>query len=93
MLLKYTVKEREDKAKMKERPISLNRANALLWFWVLSTGRKLAVKGGWVQHFHDEVSVGHEWHTQQTLALPVVTAKTKFQRKSCISCKRSYCRC
>ena len=91
MLLKYTVKEREDKAKMKERPISLNRANGLLWFWVLSTGRKLAVKGGWVQHFHDEVSVGHEWHTQQTHALPVVTAKTKFQRKSCIPCKRLYC--
>jgi len=91
MPLKYTVKKREDKAKMKERPISLNRANGLLWFWVLSTGRKLAVKGGWVQHFRDEVSVGHEWHTQQTLALPVVTAKTKFQHKSRIPCKRLYC--
>ena len=91
MLLKYTVKKREDKAKMREQPISLNRANGLLWFWVLSTGRKLAVKGGCVQHFHDEVSVVHARHTQQTHALTVVTAKTKFQRKSCIPCKRTHC--
>lgn len=48
MLLKYTVKKRGNKAKMKERPISLNLANGLLWFWVFSTGRKLAVKGGCV---------------------------------------------
>ena len=91
MLLKYTVKKREDKAKMREQPISLNRANGLLWFWVLSTGRKLAVKGGCGLYCHNEVSVGHERHTQQTHALPVVTAKTKFQRKSYISCKRLYC--
>ena len=72
MPLKYTVKKRGNKAKMKERPISLNRANGLLWFWVLSTGRKLAVKGGCVLHFHDEVSVGHELHTLQALVLPVI---------------------
>ena len=91
MPLKYTVKKRGNKAKMREQPISLNRANGLLWLWVFSTGRKLAVKGGCILHFHDEVSVGHERHTQQTHALPVVTAKTKFQRKSCIPCKRLYC--